>query len=188
MGIGKKEMAVSTRESTFFNYASVKEHVGHFPAKILTKDDLRELEKTLREKGSKQNSVYRRISIIRAVLNWATDEGLISDNPIAGYHCKQGEDARIPPPTPTEAKTILEHAPEHLKRAVLLAYYLGIRPGQSELLSLKWEDFDSERKRMRVMSAQKNKSRPWRDIDIVDTLFELMKTWHSEIKPKAYLT
>ena len=42
---------------------------------------------------------------------------------------------------------------------------------------------------MRVWSAKKNKAIPWRDIDVVDSLFSLMLSWREEDAAKgiAYL-
>jgi len=180
MFLAKKELTPSSRKTFFYHFAVVPDRIKESFAEYLTKEDLKEFENSMREKGLKQTTIFRRINMLRIFLNWSVDEGIIKENPISGYRCKKGENLKLPPPTPGETRAIIENAPKHLKRAVILAYYLGVRPGISELLSLKWEDFDEERKRMRVWSAQKNRSRPWRNIDIVESLFPMMQEWKEE--------
>jgi integrase len=50
---------------------------------------------------------------------------------------------------------LLKHAPQHLIRAITIAWYTGIRPGAVELLQLKWEHVDWERQCIFVTSAKK---------------------------------
>ena len=39
-----------------------------------------------------------------------------------------------------EVRAILDEASEHLKRAIYLSYYTGLRPGKTELPGLKYSD------------------------------------------------
>lgn len=183
--LARTDLAESTRKMDYFHFKQIAPHLGHQAVESLTREDLKRFEESQRQAGIKQNTIQRRISIVRAILNWAVDRGLIAENPIQGYRCKRGEDLKLPPPSPSEVKLLLSVAPPHLQRVIILAYYLGVRVGPSELLSLKWADFDEDRKRIRVWSAKKNKSRPWRDIDIVQPLYEIISVWKQEDDAKG---
>ncbi len=180
MYLARTDLAESTRKMDYFHFARISPRLGQIPATDITRDHLKAFEESQRNEGVKQNTIQRRISIVRAILNWAVEEYLITDNPVRGYRCKRGEDLKLPPPSPSEITLMLEHAPPHLQRAIILGYYLGVRVGPSELLSMKWEDFDEDRRRMRIWSAKKNKSKPWRDIDLVDPLYDSMMAWKKE--------
>lgn len=178
--LARSDIAESTREEDFHHFRRVAPIIGSIPVKLLAKEDIKKFEAEQRKEGLSQNTIQRRINIVRAILNWAVESGHIQENPIQGYRCKGGETLKLPPPSPSEIKLILKAATPHLQRAILLAYYLGVRVGPSELLALKWEDFDPDRMRIRVWSAKKNKGRPWRDVDISPALFPLMLEWHAQ--------
>ncbi len=177
MYLARTDMTESTRQGEFYHFSTMSDQIGHIPALEITRDDLKAVEEQQRQRGVKQNTISRRIGIVRAILNWAVDKSLIPENPIQRYRCKRGEDLKLPPPSPVEIQSMLEYAVPHLQRAIIISYYLGVRVGPSELLAMKWEDFDEVRHRMRVWSAQKNKSIPWRDIDLVDSLYDTMLEW-----------
>lgn len=181
--LARDALAETTRKQDYYHFVQISPIIGHIPAASIARDDLRHFEAEQLKAGVKQNTIQRRISIVRAILNWAVDSGLIAENQIQGYRCKRGEDLKLPPPSPSETRLLISEAPPHLKRAIILGYYLGVRVGASELLALKWEDYDPERKRIRVWSAKKNKARPWRDLDIVPPLFTLMESWRLEDAP-----
>ena len=176
--LARPDLAPSTRKMDFYHFKTVSPSIGHIPANALTKDDLKEFEKMQRDAGIKQNTIQRRISVVRAIINWAVEQGLIQENPVAGYRCKRGADEKLPPPSPAETRALIDAAPPHLMRAITLSYYFGVRVGESELLQLKWADFDPDRRRFRVWSAQKNKNQPWRDIDVVDSLYGMLLRWY----------
>lgn len=174
----RKDLQESTRETEFYHLKSVGDTVGNIAIDSLTRDAIKEFEASQLKSGIKQNTVHRRVGLIRSILNWAMDIGLIKENPIYNYRVKRGEDKKNPPPSPHEVALLIEHARyPHLKRAIILSYYLGVRVGESELLQLKWDDLDVNRRRMRVWSAKKNKSMAWRDLDLVDSLFSHMMEW-----------
>lgn len=181
MYLARTDLAESTRESEFHHLKSVNAAIGGISAKFVTRESVKNFEFKQLEQGFRQNTVHRRIGLVRSILNWAEDRGLIGANPVHNFRSKRGEDRKNPPPSPQEVALLIEYAiVPHLKRAIILAYYLGVRVGESELLQLKWEDFDTVRRRIRVWSAQKNKSMPWRDLDLVDSLFALMSDWQRD--------
>ena len=179
--LDRKDLQESTRESEFYHLKSIRETVGSIPLESLAREAIKNFEAAQLKAGIKQNTIHRRVGLMRSILNWAVDLGLIEENPIYNYRVKRGEDKKNPPPSPHEVALLIEHARfPHLERAIILSYYLGVRVGESELLQLKWEDFDVNRRRMRVWSAKKNKSMAWRDLDLVDSLFSHMTEWRDK--------
>jgi integrase len=90
-------------------------------------------------------------------LNWAAKpiRRLISANPVRDYEKVKRRDRVVLPPSPAEATALIKHAPEHLKRFLIIAYYCGARPGASELLSLTCDKVDLDGCMILVVSARK---------------------------------
>jgi integrase len=144
----------------------------------LSRAKLKEMERAMRESGMKQNTVQRRVSIVLSCLNWCVDEEIIAENPLQGYRCRRGEDLKLIPPTPDEVALIYTHALPHIRRA--LAWYLGVRPGASELFRLAWKDVDLDNRMIRVWSAKKNTDMVIRELDLVDELATPLAVWKAE--------
>lgn len=133
-----------------------------------------------RAKKVKHTTIHRDLSDIRAILRWAAKRRYIVGNPIEGYEFPRRDDAVIMPPTVKEVQAILANAPAHLYRAILLAYYTGVRPGAVELYNLKWHDVDLFGNNIHVTSARKG-GLNHRDIPIMDRDFKkLLKRWLKE--------
>jgi integrase len=107
-----------------------------------------------RAKAVKKNSIHREVSNIRAVLRWSVKRKLLASNPMEGFEMPQNVDARIRPPSKAELEAILANSAPHLKRAILVSYNCGLRPG-GELFSLTWESVDLIGQTINITSAQK---------------------------------
>jgi integrase len=90
----------------------------------------------------------------------------------------------IPPPTAAEISLILDNASDHLRRAILLSYFLGVRPGPIELLSLTWLAVNFENDTIIVTSAHKG-SPEKRVVPLHPGLVEKLKTWYKADKNKT---
>jgi len=108
-----------------------------------------------RLKTVKATTVHRDLSDIVAVLNFAVSRGKLTVNPLAGYKKPTRDDAVIPPPSVEEINAILKESPEHLKRAILISYFTGLRPGQAELFRLRFRDIDLTWAVITIESAKK---------------------------------
>jgi integrase len=135
-----------------------------------------------------RSTVRREITDIKAILNWAVKRrpSLIPHNPVRDYKSPESDDAIIPPPTQEETSAILKAASPHLIRAILLSYYLGLRPGSVELLTLTWDNVSWDTKTILVESAHKGGSSK-RSVPIHDDFFDLLKQWYSEDKKRGYI-
>jgi integrase len=176
----RKQFSPTNTRHTTNHLRPVMAVIGNLTAEQITRQALRLLVLRLEEAGLKQNGINRKLSIVKAVLAWAEDEEIITVNHARGFRCPRGEDAKVPPPTPAEVGRILAVAPEHLRRVVLLGFYLGARVGPSELFRLRWDDFDLERGKVRVANAEKKRKTPWREIDLFPALVPLLRQWQAD--------
>jgi len=96
------------------------------------------------------------------------------------YQLPTRDDAVIQPPTVAEVNAILAHAPRHLYRAIVLAYYTGSRAGQSELLGITWEHVDLAAGTIFIVSARKG-GLDQRTVPIMDQdLLAILSIWRAE--------
>lgn len=129
-----------------------------------------------RSKTVKRTTIHRELSDIRAVIRFAVARKLLVANPMDGYQMPTRDDARIRPPSKDEIEAICNHAAPHLKRAVLLSYYTGLRPGREELLSLTWDAVDFIGRTIMIISAVKG-GLDERMIPLSPQFVELMGNW-----------
>jgi len=158
--------------------ANIRPAFGNKLAIALTDNDLDNYVRTRRKAGVKFSTISRELTDVKAILNWsvARRPRLLEFNPVRDYKKPPSDDAVIQPPTIKEALAILQKATPHLRRAIKLSWYLGLRPGAVELLSLTWNAVNWEKKTIRVTSA--NKGGPlWRDVPIHDEFFDEFYLW-----------
>jgi integrase len=106
-----------------------------------------------------KSTIHRELSDIQAILNWSVAEGFILTNPVQNFRKPKRDDEIILPPSPEETTALLKHAAPHLHRALIIAFYTGLRPGAVELLKLTWGNVDLKEKHIHIISAQKGGSR-----------------------------
>jgi integrase len=175
-----KQFAPRNLRQSLFHARSILADIGPIQVLDLSKDLLRLAVQRQRERGLKQNTINRRISILKAALNWAEDEGLITANPVQRFSCPRGADEVIPPPTPREIEAILAVSPERIMRMVVLGVSLGIRIGERELFAMRWSDFDLSRQVVRVRTAKSKAEGKYRDLHLVDTLLPTLHVWQEQ--------
>jgi integrase len=111
---------------------------------------------------------YRRA--YRAAFQFATEEGILEANPLAGVR-KVTMDERMPQPftvpvTQAVLRTAAEHAPIMVP-TLAVQFFAGLRPG--EALGLDWSAVDFAGKQIRVM-PETSKVRRSRIVELSDTL------------------
>ena len=132
----------------------------------------------------KRTTIHRELSYIRPVLRWAVGRRLIANNPMAGFKLPKRDDARISPPSKPEFNAILTCAVPHLKRAMLISRYTGLRPGKEELLCLTWDMVDFHGKTLTVVSADKG-GIPLRMVPLNRIRLEHLDKWYDEDQEKG---
>lgn len=100
----------------------------------------------------------RYTSYLKVIGNYGVEHGLIQTNPLAKWK-KAKEKPRQSTLTVGQLKQIKKHAAEHLKWAIEVAYRLGVRTGESELLSLRWDHINWDEGWIRVYASKTNSRR-----------------------------
>ena len=171
--------------------ANILPYFGDKEAAGLTDADMDGYKSARRAKGVKNSTIAREMTDVKAILNFATKRRppLIPFNPIRDYQKPTHDDAVITPPSQAEISAILKEASPHLKRAILLSYYMGLRPGAVELLRLKWDHVQWDHQVITVASASKgkNKTPRTRHVPIHPSLWPLLHVWHAQDHAAGYI-
>lgn len=127
--------------------------------------------------------VNRELTDVQEILNWAVGRKppIIPFNPVRNYKKPKEDNAIIPPPTPDETDAILKNASEHANQAILLSYYLDLRPGAVELLTLTWDRVNWHSETILVISAHKG-GPPKRWVPIHEDLLPVLREWYEQDK------
>lgn len=176
----------STLKSDFYRLSKIiLPALGEIQAEALTTQDLNKYVAKRLEEGRSRRTVGREISLIKAAFNWAAaqDPPLILRNPLAKFTLAKSRESDIPPPvTEEELRALLEHAPAHLIRAMLIQWYGGMRPG-GEVSRILWSDVNFSGREIRVVSASKG-GPVLRYVPIHDNLLPVLKEWKKEDEKK----
>ncbi|MDD3814396.1 MAG: site-specific integrase [Desulfocapsaceae bacterium] len=128
--------------------------IGDGPVMGLTHQDL-DRYVAERSRTVKLTTVHRELSDVRAIINFAVKRRLITHSPMAGYDMPTRDDATVMPLAQAEIEAIVAHSADHLRRAILLSFFCGLRPGAVELLSLKWSAVNWSAMSITIISARK---------------------------------
>lgn len=131
-------------------------------------------------KPAKKTTIHRELSDIKAVLNWAVKRKMIVFNPIEKYEMPKKDDAVILYPGEDEINAILKHSPERLVRAISISYYTGLRPGEKELYSMRWNHVDFRANTIMVKSAKKGAKYKYRIVPIHPHFTTILKQWYHQ--------
>ena len=85
-------------------------------------------------------TVNRDVAVLRHVLFWAVDEGLLAVNPLTRIRMVRERPPQRPVVRIDEERKLLAAAPKHLGELIVLALDTGMRRG--ELLHQRWEHVD----------------------------------------------
>jgi integrase len=130
------------------------------PVDQLKYADMQAVADAYRERS--QSTRNRYFTYLKAIFRFGIKMKLTSNNPLEGW-IKSKEPRRKSALTVEDLRKIIEHADPHLQWALEVSWNLGTRPGRSELLNLKWQDFDPEGRSVRVFAS---KTKTWREVPI----------------------
>ena len=127
---------------------------------------------------------HSRIRTIRVVMtrmfNDAIDDEIINKNPISRVPALVISQSEVQPFTVDEMFTIIDNAEGQIQNFVSTAFFTGARSG--ELIGLKWEDIDFEKKEISIKRSIKNgvigKTKTIysvRTIDMIDSLIPYLE-------------
>ena len=161
---------------------SVKELLARYGKMSVDRVDkllLIEMQRRCLATGNKGATVRRKMTVIKAMFNWAYRNGLIESLPLFPV-APTSVAARYMPPTPEEVAALYAVAPEHLKRVIILGFMFGMRVGPSEMLSLRWQHVDLRHGVIRVPNAKKGNTDAWREVPIRASLVPLIREWQEK--------
>lgn len=182
------DMRITSRSDTCYKLdGNILPAIGHLPGSTIGPSVLDGYITARKAAGRKMTTIHRELSIIRAILRWSVFRRKIAHNPMDGYQLPSRDDAILSPPTAQELAAIHQAAAPHLQRALLLAYFTGMRPGGSELLALRWEHVDMLTGTIFVESAKKGGMRA-RVVPIAGELAEAMQQWLEQDRERGPLT
>lgn len=128
--------------------------IGHLQVHNITPERLDRYVQA-RAASVKMTTIHRELSDVRAILNWAVKRRLILASPMIGFEMPTRDDAVILPVGHEEIQQIIAHSADHLKRAMLLSFFCGLRPGAVELLSMRYNQINWSAGSVTVISAKK---------------------------------
>jgi excisionase family DNA binding protein len=133
------------------------------------------LKQGVKKKGAtkkklENSSLNRELSCLRKIFNVAIDWGYANDNPVRkvkffSENCNLRERVL----TEEEEKQLFEAATPHLKPILAVALFTGMRRG--EVLKLKWQHVDFEKREIIVVESKSGKART---LPINSFLFHLL--------------
>lgn len=126
---------------------------AHKPADSLTRRDLEEMRVAMANSGNGPNTINKAQAYISAALAWGMERELIHAHPWAGL--KRLRTRRTPiEATLDDFRRVLAVAPEWLQWLLAVAYAAALRPGEVEVLSLRWTAMDWHRGSLTVVQGK----------------------------------
>lgn len=149
-------------------------YFADMPVLRITKALAREYrEDRLRAKRTLTDATLNRdAAVLRHILYWAVDEGLLIANPLSRLRLVRERRVKRSILSVAEEKNLLDVAPEHLQRMLVAALYAGLRRG--EVLNQLWEDIDLDRGVLAVTKS-KTPEGELREIPLADKLLEVLR-------------
>jgi integrase len=144
----------TVKQSTLENYAYIARlhiipELGRVRLKALKSRDVRRLYREKLEAGLSPRTVQIIHTVLRKALQQAVRDDVLPRNVCDAVTAPRQTKKEMQPLTPEQAKRLLENVHEDRLRALyILAVTAGLREG--ELLGLRWEDIDLERKLLQV--------------------------------------
>ncbi len=128
--------------------------MGHLRVGMISMKELTALEKRILDRGAGTQTANRYVGYISKIFSWAIQRQVLKIHPWPNRKPLKTKRYRVELPTLDELRRIMEHAADHLRWAIEVEYHTGLRPGKSELLSLKWSDIDYRTGMIRIYSSK----------------------------------
>lgn len=112
-------------------------------------------------------TVNRDLEVLRHILFWGVDEGILQANPLARLRMPRARRRRRPILSWSDEQNLIRHAAPHLRQIIVAAVDTGMRRG--EITRQIWEDVDLSRGVLSV-SHSKTPEGEQREIPLTDRL------------------
>src|SRR6185437_12274422 len=131
-------------------------------------------ERYAERESLKPATVNRDLSVLRRVLNWGVEEGIIAANPLGKLRLERERRTKRPVISVREEHILMAHAPLHLQRIIRCALDTGMRRG--EILSQRWEDVDFDNRILHV-SHSKTPEGESRVVPLTRRLYDMLASF-----------
>lgn len=111
------------------------------PVDMLTYADMAPVVAHFENRGCHQHTINRYLRYMRTIFRHGIEHELTKVNPLSRWKAPKEPKQHLRL-TVDALERIMEHAPDHLRWALVVAYNLGCRPGETELFALRWEHVD----------------------------------------------
>jgi integrase len=120
----------------------IKEFFGEMPVRTITKNTVSEYRQLRQSRDGplKDSTLNRDIAVMRRVLYWAQEQGLIAVNPMARVPMVRERRIKKPVLSIAHEDLILHVAKPHMRDMIIAGIDTGLRRG--ELFKQQWEDID----------------------------------------------
>jgi len=147
-------------------------YFGEFPIGRISKPSVREYRTHRhKEKQLSEATLNRDVEVLRHLLYWAMDEGILTANPLARIRLPRQRRKPRPIMNQAEEEKLLAAASPHLRQIAIAALVSGMRRG--ELLTQRWEHIDFDR-RVLLVTHSKTVGGESREIPLTRRLAELL--------------
>jgi len=151
--------------------ASMKPFFGSMACVKIRSLDIEHYVKHRLDEGVSKATANRSVQILRRMFNLAIDWGYLAENPASKVKLfSEKDNLKERVLTEDEELRLLDASLPHIRPIVLCALHTGMRRG--EILGLRWDQVDFEKRMIRV---ERTKSGKPRFIDINGTLLELLR-------------
>jgi integrase len=152
----------------------LKEFFGEMPVRTITKNTVSEYRqlRQARDGPLKDSTLNRDIAVLRRVLYWAQEQGLIAVNPVARVPMMRERRIKKPVLSIEHEDLILKVAKPHLKDMIVAGLDTGMRRG--ELFKQLWEDIDLSHGVLYV-TRSKTAEGEMREIPLTQRLLMILK-------------
>lgn len=129
-------------------------------------------------KPRSQTTINRYLDYLDAAFNFGVRLKLVTENPVS-QRKKAKETPRKVSLELKDIKKIMDEAEPHVRWAIEVCFNLGTRSGDSELLSLLWENVNFEKKEVLIYGS---KTKDYRTVPVNDEFLERLKEKQKEAK------
>ena len=183
-----KEKQLS-RKSEECLYAALKPSFSLLEGKdivSITKEDLEAVKASyVANTDISSATVHTRLARLKTLLNYAVERNLIPS--ITFPKIPSPRYQQFVPPSTEEIKKLLDVAPNHIQRVIVIGAYLGVRIGSCELFKLTWDDVDFTKNVLKVHGSNKNPNALVRDVPIKESLIPVFIKWKEQDEGIPYL-
>ena len=126
---------------------------------------------TNRPNPAHRHTINRYLRYCRTIFRFGIDHGHTMNNPLAKW--KTPSEPKKPVQLTVDGlRKLIDHASPHLAWGLEVAFNLGARPGESELLALRYEHVDYDAGSVHIFAP---KTRTWRIVPISDAFLAKLR-------------